>query len=90
MKQIIHQIHDELNMADAYVDCATHAEGEDKDVYRSISKEELNHAERLIAMGDRHASTKSHDDKCYIIWEYQKEQLVSRFYKIKAEWSLLG
>lgn len=89
MKHLIHQIHDELNMADQYIECASHKEGEDRDVYKSISKDELNHADRLMILGDQHAATMQATDPQKVIWEYQREQFKDRYIKLKAERSML-
>lgn len=70
MKQLIHQIHDELNMAAQYIECASHKEGDAKDTYKSISRDELTHAERLMAMGDTRVVALQGTDPERIIWEY--------------------
>lgn len=90
MKHLIHQIHDELNMAENYIECAAHKEGDDRDVYRSISKDELNHAERLMVLGDQHAASMQAEDSHRIIWEYQRDQFKNKYIKLKAEWSMLN
>lgn len=90
MKQLIHQIHDELNTACSYIECASHKEGDDRDVYRSLSKDELNHAEKLMTLGDNHAASMQSSDSLRIIWEYQREQFKDRYIKLKAEWSMLN
>ncbi len=89
MKQIIHQVHDELNMACEYIECASHMEGDDKDTYKSISRDELNHAEKLIILGDSHVASMPELEKDRVIWEYQRELFMQRWTKLKAEWSIL-
>ena len=90
MKQLIRQIHDELNMADQYIECASHKEGEARDVYRSIGKDELNHAEKLMALGDQHIMSMQDMDPSRIIWDYQRDSFKDRYIKLKAEWSMLN
>lgn len=89
MKHLIHQIHDELNTADQYIECASHKDGDDRDVYKSLSKDELNHAERLMTLGDQHVASMPTSDPQRIIWEYQREQFKDRYVKLKAERSML-
>lgn len=45
-------------------------EGDDKDTYKSISRDELNHAEKLITLGDSHVANMSEMEKDRVIWEY--------------------
>ena len=64
-------------------------EGDDKDTYKSISIDELNHAEKLIILGDSHVASMPELEKDRVIWEYQREMFMQRWTKLKAEWSIL-
>lgn len=90
MNKLIHQIHNELDMAEQYIDCASKAEYEERDTYRSIAKDELNHAEKLISMGNSKLTSKTDDVKYKFIWEYEKENFATKMTKLKAELSLLS
>ena len=50
--------------------CTAHMEGDDKDTYKSISIDELNHAEKLIILGDSHVASMPEAERDRIIWEY--------------------
>lgn len=89
IKKLIHQIANEFETAEEYMDCANHHEGEERDIYRSLAKEELNHAERLMHLGHMKSERGTLSDNCKIIWEYEKEKFSSRLIKDKAEYSLL-
>ena len=90
MKQLIHQIHDELDTACEYIKCAAQKDGDAKDIYRTLSKEELTHAEKLMSLGDQYAVALHAEDSHKIIWAYEKENFRDRYIKLKAEWSMLG
>ena len=45
-------------------------EGDDKDTYKSISRDELNHAEKLIILVDSHVASMPELEKDRVIWEY--------------------
>ena len=47
-------------------------EGDDKDTYKSISIDELNHAEKLIILGDSRVASMPEAERDRIIWEYQR------------------
>ena len=54
-------------MACEYIECAAHMEGDDKDTY---SRDEVNHAEKLITLGDSHVASMPEMEKDRVIWEY--------------------
>ena len=90
MNKLIYQIHNELDMAEQYIDCAARAEDDAKDVYKSIARDELNHAEKLIAIGNTKLASKMGDVKCKVIWEYEKDNFASKMTKLRAEWSAIS
>lgn len=89
MKHLMHQVCDELEMAKGYIECASKVEGDDRDVYKSIARDELNHAEKLIVLGDSHVASLPETDKCRIIWEFKREEFKTKQLQLKAEHSML-
>lgn len=89
MNKIISYAYCELEMADKYIDCAVAHDGEEKELYKSLAKDELSHAEKLVNLGNAKAKSLDEHDKHYIIWEYEKENILSKWMRIKSEWAMI-
>lgn len=82
LHKIIKQVHKELEAAEDYIHCASVSEDDVKDVYKSLSRDELSHAEKLIMMCDRHI-----DEDKKILWEFEKEMMKDRHLNLKSKLS---
>lgn len=89
IKKLSKYIHDELNMAESYLTCAAVKTGDEHDLFKAISRDELNHAEKLMLLADSSISPLSVTDPNKIIWEYLKEGFKDRHIKLKANWTML-
>lgn len=87
--KLLHQIQMEFDTTEEYIHCASHSTGDELDIYRSLAKEELNHAERLMNLGKARKEKGQLDEKCAIIWEYEKDVYAAKLIKFRAECSLL-
>lgn len=88
--KLLHQIHMELEAAEDYIHCASHSTGDELDVYRGLAKEELNHMEKLMNLGKARKERGQLDEKCLIIWDYEKDIYAAKLLKLRAECSLLS
>lgn len=84
IKKLSKYIHDELNMAESYLNCAAAKTGDEHDLFKVISRDELNHAEKLMLLADSSVNSLSVADPNRIIWEYLKEGFKDRHIKLKA------
>ena len=84
LHKMLKQIYKELDAAEDYMHCAANSESDIKDTYKAIAREEINHAERLIALCNRHIGT---DNDMKVIWEFEKEQISERLMHDKAKMS---
>lgn len=90
IRKLVHQIENEFLTAEEYMECAAQLKSDESDIYKSLAKEELNHAERLMHLGQIRLEHDLLDEKCKVIWEYEKERFASRLIKDRAEYSLLS
>lgn len=74
----------ELNMVESYLTCAVVKTGDEHDLFKVISRDELNHAEKLMLLADSSINPLSVTDPNKIIWEYLKEGFKDRHIKLKA------
>lgn len=58
-----------------------------KDTYKSIAREELEHVEKLIDIGDKYSFAK--DSAEYTIWRFIVEEAKSKVANIKAKLSMI-
>lgn len=89
IKKLSKYIHDELNMAESYLTCAAAKTGDEHDLFKVISRDELNHAEKLMLLVDSSVNSLAATDPNKIIWEYVKEGFKDRHIKLKANWTML-
>lgn len=81
------QIDCEFKAAEDYVHCALKSEDFVKDTYKSIAREELEHVEKLIDIGDKYSFAK--DSAEYTIWRFIVEEAQSKVANIKAKLSMI-
>ena len=79
IKKLSKYIHDELNMAESYLNCAAAKTGDERDLFKVISRDELDSSVNPLAANDQNK----------IIWEYVKEGFKDRHIKLKANWTML-
>ena len=84
LHKVLKQIHKELEAAEDYIHCSSVSEDDVKDLYRSLSREELTHADKLINMCDKHI-----DSELKSIWEFEKEMLKDKLLTLKTKMSHL-
>lgn len=84
LHKILKQIHKEFEAAEDYIHCASVSEDDVKDMYKSLARDELSHAEKLMNMCDRHLESEMKG-----IWDFEKEMLRHRHLFLKTEWTHL-
>ena len=85
LHKVLKQIHKEFEAAEDYLHCASVAENDDvEDLYKTLCKEELTHAEKLMNMCEKHL-----EQDMRPIWEFEKEMLKHKHLFLKTEWSHL-
>lgn len=82
LHKILKQIHKELEAAEDYIHCASVSEDDVKDVYKSLSRDELTHADKLMTMCERHI-----EDEKKMIWDFEKEMMKDRYMDLKTKLS---
>ena len=87
MNKIIEQIHHELEAAHGYMECASKHSGEGREMYKTLSKNEIEHAEKLMHFGNDKINKETND---FIIWNYEVDNFNSKIIKIKSELSLIS
>lgn len=80
LHRLLKQIYKELEAAEEYMHCAGNSEADVRDTYKMIAREELTHAERLIAMCNRHI-----ENDMKQIWEFEKENIIERLMHDKTK-----
>lgn len=92
IKELAHQIRDELDVAEEYAKCAVKAKQEhpsDSAVYSEMARDELDHADKLHKMAVR-AIDKQQEAGAAVpsamqtVWDWEHENLVDRMAKIKV------
>ena len=71
-------------MAESYLTCAAAKTSDERDLFKVISRDELNHAEKLMLLADSLVNPLPVTDPNKIIWEYLKEGFKYRHIKLKA------
>lgn len=89
IKKIMKYIKEELEMSECYIASSNMPQDDEKDLYKSISKEELNHAEKLMNLVDTKISTLPMNDRQRIIWDYEKDNYKEKILRIKTRRALL-
>lgn len=85
LHKIIKQIHKELDAAEDYIHCSSASEDENvRDTYKSIARDELTHADKLMSMCDKHIKE---DLKAF--WEFEKDMFKERYMDLKTKLSYL-
>lgn len=82
LRKVLEQIHKELEAAEDYIECALISDDDRKDVYKSLSRDELSHAEKLMNMCEKHVE----EDK-KLIWEFEKDMLKHKHLTLKTKFS---
>ena len=82
LHKILKQIYKELEAAEDYMHCAINSESDIRDTYKSIAREELVHADKLINMCNRHA-----EESMKAIWEFERENIMERLLHDKSKMS---
>ena len=89
IKKIMKYIKEELEMSECYIASSNMSQDDEKDLYKSISKEELNHAEKLMNLVDTKINGLPMNDQQRIIWDYEKDNYKEKFLELKTRWALL-
>lgn len=79
LHKILKQIYKELEAAEDYIHCASVSDDDVEDLYKSLARDELSHAEKLMNMCDKHLES---DMKA--IWDFEKEMLKHRHINLKT------
>ena len=82
LHKILKQIHKEFEAAEDYIHCASVYEDERRDTYRSLSRDEISHAEKLINMCDKHIET-----EMMSVWDFEKEIMKEKLLHLKTRMS---
>ena len=82
LHKLLKQIYKELDAAEDYMHCAANSENDVRDVYKSLAREEMVHADRLVNMGNKHV-----EEDMKAIWEFEKESIMERMVHDKAKMS---
>lgn len=81
MKEIINHIFEELMDAQNYCTAGKAGTDEVKATYHMLAGEELSHAERLIATGDKITKTPEEE----YLWEFERGRALEWWEKIQHE-----
>ena len=82
LHKLLKQIYKELEAAEDYIHCAVNSESDVRETYRSLARDELTHAEKLIMLGNRHV-----DEDMKRIWDFEKENITERWMHDKTKMS---
>ena len=82
LHKILKQIHKEFEAAEDYIHCASAHEDDVRDLYRTLAREELTHADKLMTMCDKHVETEMKG-----IWDFEKEMLKEKYLMLKTKMS---
>ena len=80
LHKILKQIYKELEAAEDYIHCAANSENDPRDVYKSLARDELSHADKLVNLCNRHI-----EDEMKAIWEFEKESIMERIIHNKTK-----
>lgn len=76
MMKLYEESLEELMDAQKYVRCYEHTEdAEDKNMYKNLAKQELEHESQLVRAGDRLFSGVDAQDSLHMVWHHLKKHL---------------
>lgn len=89
-KEMIDDMHDELEGAHHYTELWHKFKGKDSDAenFREMADQEMKHAQRFLEMGDRIVKKDGMTEADKAIWHWEREKAEKRMAKIKGMMSM--